>query len=238
MALELDAREVDSLSLTLQKMIRSARMTDELRDYIDSQVVTHLGGVSAFVIRSSSNAEDLENFSAAGIYESINHVATAEKIFDSIQEVWASLVSPRSVRLRQQVGISLDDSYMGVIIQEEVKSKMGGVLVTTNPSNPADFRNVYINVSTHSVQDVVQGIELPLQYLFNTVEGGGRTLSLGSAKEDLPSSQKAVLQNIAYIGRLLQSHFSPDYTFSAPVDIEWAWDGQTIHILQLRPYSR
>ena len=238
MALELGAREIDTLCLTLQRMIRGTRMPVSMRDKIDSRIVEHLGGVSSFVVRSSSNAEDLENFSAAGIYESINHVTTAENIFDSIKEVWASLVSPRSVRLRHQVGISLDDCYMGVIVQEEVTTEMGGVMVTMNPSNPSDFRNIFLNVSCQSVISVVQGAELPYQYLYNTVEGGGRTISIGNAKEDLDEKKKNTLQKLAFIGRILQSHFSKDYTFSAPQDIEWAVTGDHIFILQLRPYAK
>lgn len=238
MALELDVRQVDSLCVTLQQMIRSARMPDRVRNYIDAEIAKNLAGVSSFVVRSSSNAEDLRNFSAAGIYESINHVTTAENIFESLKKVWASLVSSRSVRLRQDVGISLDDCYMGVIIQEEVKAEMGGVLVTTNPMNRDDFRNVYMNVSTKSVVQVVQGSEMPHQYLFNTVEGNGRTLSIGMATEDLREEQKVTLKDLAFAGRLLQSHFSPDYTFSSPVDIEWIAGQHGIHIVQLRPYSR
>jgi hypothetical protein len=239
MALELEAREIDALCLNIQTLIRQTRVPDKLRSAIDSHISNSLAGVSKFVIRSSSNAEDLENFSAAGIYESINHVATADNIFQSIKEVWASLVSPRSVRLRHEVGISLDDCYMGVIVQEEVEAKMGGVLVTTNPMNrAADFRNVYVNVSSKSVTSIVQGTDMPYQYLFNTVEGGGRTLSLGNAKEDLSIPQKDLLQKLAFAGRLLQSHFSPDYTFSAPVDIEWVANPDGLFIVQLRPYSK
>lgn len=239
MALELGAREADTLCLTLQGLIRNTRLPDKIRDEIDAKIASTLSGVSSFVIRSSSNAEDLENFSAAGIYESINHVSSADNIFKSIQEVWASMLSPRSVRLRQQVGISLDDCYMGVIVQEQISSDLGGVMVTTNPTNTAgDFRNVYINVSKNDVQKVVDGSELPMQYLFNTVEGGGRTLSIGDAKEDLDETSKAKLQTLAYVGRLLQSHFSPDYMFDAPVDIEWIINQDGIVILQLRPYVR
>lgn len=242
MALELNAREIEPLCLQLQLMIRTIRIPDQIRDYIDIEIANTLGGVSSFVVRSSSNAEDLDNFSAAGMYESIIHVETAEKLFQAIRDVWASQVSARSVRLLQQVGISLDDCYMGVIVQEEVKSGMGGVLVTTNPMNRSDFRNVYINVSPKSAVSVVQGAELPLQYLFNTVEGGGRTLSIGDAREDLSENKKDILQDLSFVGRLLQSHFSKDYTFSAPLDIEWVasdTEGTTaISIVQLRPYSK
>jgi hypothetical protein len=237
MALELGVREVDPLCLQLQQMIRQVRMPDKLRNRIDAEIAKHLSGVSSFVIRSSSNAEDLQGFSAAGIYESISSVTKADKIFDSLKEVWASLLSPRSVRLRQQVGISLDDCYMGVIIQEMIESDIGGVLVTTNPSNPKDFRNVYMNVSLKSVEKVVQGSVLPIQMIYNTVEGGGRTLSLGDFADGVTANQSILLQKLAFVGRLLQSHFSPDYTFSQPVDIEWLAGTSGIGILQVRPYS-
>ncbi len=237
MALELEAREIESLCLQLQQMIRQVRLPDRIRNQIDAEIAKHLPGVSAFVVRSSSNAEDLQGFSAAGIYESISHVSNADKVFESVKEVWASLLSPRSVRLRHQVGISLDDCYMGVLIQEMVASDLGGVLVTTNPSNRDDFRNVYMNVSANSVEKVVHGSVLPIQMLYNTVEGGGRTMSLGDFSEGITPAQSATLQKLAFAGRLLQSHFSPDYTFSQPVDIEWLASGTVIHLLQLRPYS-
>lgn len=237
MALELKAREAESLCVKLQELIRTTRMPDRLREQIDGEISRHLFGVSSFVVRSSSNAEDLEHFSAAGIYESINHVTTAENVFQSVKEVWASLVSPRSVRLREEVGISLDDCYMGVIIQEELPSEMGGVMVTTNPTNGNDFRNVYINVSRRP-SEVVSGNELPLQYLYNTVEGGGRTLSIGGASADLDDARKSMLGRLAFAGRLLQSHYSPDYTFSVPIDIEWLTNEEGLYILQLRPYSK
>lgn len=238
MALELNARQIDSLCVSLQQMIRQTRISDDIRNYIDAEIAHHLGGTSSFVVRSSSNAEDLKQFSAAGIYESINHVSTAENIFDSIKQVWASLLSLRSVRLRHEAGISLDDSYMGVIIQEEVSAQLGGVLVTTNPLNRADFRNVYFNIAPQSVADVVQGLAEPLQYYYNTVEGGGRTLSLGGSQTDLSAEHKERLQRLAFAGRLLQSHFSPDYTYSTPVDIEWVLSDDNISILQLRPFAQ
>ncbi len=238
MALELDAHEIDSLCVSLQKLILKTRIPESIREEIDRMIIKELSGVSTFVLRSSSNAEDLENFSAAGIYESVNHITSTEKIFEGIKQVWASLVSARSVRLRQQSGISLDDSYMGVIIQEEVESGMGGVMVTKNPMEKNDFRNVYINVSLKSVIDVVQGGELPMQYLYNAVEGGGTTISLGGAKEDLSVERLDILRKMAFAGRLMQSHFSPDYTFNHPADIEWLANKDGVYFLQLRPYAK
>lgn len=238
MALELNANEIDSLCVLLQKLILKTRLPDYIRADIDKMIIQELAGVKTFVVRSSSNAEDLENFSAAGIYESVNNIHSAEEIFDAVKRSWASLVSSRSVRLRQQAGISLDDSYMGVVIQEQLDTGMGGVMVTTNPLDRNDFRNVYINVSLKSVVHIVQGVELPMQYLYSVVEGGGYTLSLGNAKQDLPKESLQTLQKMAFAGRLMQSHFSPDYTFSQPVDIEWLANSQGLYFLQIRPYAK
>lgn len=237
MALELDAPQTDSVCLELQRLIRNTDIPVELLDLVDAAIAAELPGVATFVVRSSSNAEDLAGFSAAGIYESVNHVTSASDIVVSVREVWASLVSPRSVRLRQQSGISLDLAYMGVIIQEQVEAEVGGVLVTTNPLDQDDFRSVYLNASRNSAADVVSGGSRPLQYLFNTVEGGGRTLSLGDQEEDLTPAQLERLADLALIGRLLQAHFAPDYTYSSPVDIEWVLCHDTLTLLQLRPYT-
>ncbi|MBN21607.1 MAG: phosphoenolpyruvate synthase [Bdellovibrionaceae bacterium] len=238
MALELGAKEIDTVSVRLQTLIRNAPMSRKMKAYLDEVISEHLSGVSEFVVRSSSNAEDLPGFSAAGVYESKSHVDTAEHIFESIKEVWASLVSPRSVRLREEVGIRLEDTYMGVVIQEQVEAEMSGVLVTTNPMNKRDFRNVYINASFQSTESVVSGVGKPYQFLFNTVEGGGRTLSVGDHSEGLSSQLKNQLQQLSLAGRFLQSHFSPDYTFKQPVDIEWAIGKKDIYILQIRPYVK
>lgn len=240
MAIELGAREVSALCLTVQGLVRRAHVPTRVRDAIDAAIAERLGGTKRLVLRSSSNAEDLPGFSAAGIYESKTHVETQDAVIDGLRDVWASLYSPRSVQLRREVGIPLDDACMGVIVQEEIATGpggMGGVLVTSNPVARGDFRNVYANVSLASVDRIVAGAELPMQYLYNTVEGGGRTLSLGGAKEDLDEPRKEVLSRLALAGRLLQSHFSPDYAFATPLDIEWTWSRGVLWLLQVRPYG-
>ncbi|MGW7575918.1 PEP/pyruvate-binding domain-containing protein [Streptomyces sp. NPDC054765] len=238
MALELDAVEVlDSLCLHLQQLIRNTPMPDEVTRQITQALPDGPDAGNRLVVRSSSNAEDLPGFSAAGVYDSISHVHGADELLDAVRQVWASLLSPRSVRLRHQAGISLDDTYMGVIIQRYVPAELGGVLVTCDPTRRNDFRNVYLNCSPGSPETVVDGTTLPLQYLYNTVEGGGRTVALGSSGQDLPVATRDKLARLALTGRLLQSHFS-DIDVDHPLDIEWLMTDQgDFRLVQIRPYA-
>ncbi|MYW18262.1 phosphoenolpyruvate synthase, partial [Streptomyces sp. SID2955] len=239
MALELEALDiVDPLCLSLQHLVRSTPMPNEVARSITASVPGLLAGGHRMVVRSSSNAEDLPGFSAAGIYDSVTTVRGADQLMDAVRQVWASLLSPRSVRLRHQVGISLDDTYMGVIVQEYVSASLGGVLVTCNPTRREDFRNVYLNCTPGSPERVVDGTILPQQYLYNTVEGGGRTMDVGTAGEDLPARTRTALARLALTGRLLQSHFSTEDVDDA-LDIEWLMtDEGAFRLVQIRPYAR
>ncbi|BAU81308.1 ligA protein [Streptomyces laurentii] len=238
MALELDATDVlDSLCLQLQQLVRNTPMPDSVAQEITRACRAPLAAGGRLVVRSSSNAEDLPGFSAAGVYDSVTAVHGAGQLLDAVRQVWASLLSPRSVRLRHQVGISSDETYMGVIIQAYVPAVLGGVLVTCNPTRREDFRNVYLNCSPGSPEQVVEGRILPQQFLYNTVEGGGRTVALGSSSEPLPAATRARLADLSLTGRLLQSHFGAPGVDS-PLDIEWLLTDQGgFRLVQIRPYA-
>ncbi|MGP8304140.1 PEP/pyruvate-binding domain-containing protein [Streptomyces inhibens] len=229
---------VEPLCLRLQQLVHTTAFPDEVAREIVRALPAGPAAGRRLVVRSSANAEDLPGFSAAGVYDSVTSVYGADQLLDAVRRVWASLLSPRSVRLRHQAGISLDDTYMGVIVQPYVPADLGGVLVTCNPTKRVDFRNVCLNCSPGSPEAVVDGTALPLQYLYNTVEGGGRTVALGSSGTDLPAATRERLAHLALAGRLLQSHFSaPDV--DRPLDIEWLMTDQgAFHLVQIRPYAR
>jgi pyruvate phosphate dikinase-like enzyme len=230
--------EIDTLCAELGDLIRNTPLPDDLRTLIEDAVLRYLTGAGRVVVRSSSNAEDLIGFSAAGIYESVPEVESIEDVIDAIQRVWASLVTTRGVLLRDEAGIGLAECFMGVVIQQQLDGALGGVMVTTNPLDRADFRSVLLNLARNSVDDVVSGARDPLQHLYNTMEGGSRTVALGAEARDVDDQAKATLGKLALIGRLLQAHFAgADGPVDAPVDVEWLVDGDRIVLLQCRPYQ-
>lgn len=223
--------DVEPVRAGLCQALTGAAPSAGIRRRIEDAVARRLGAAGRFVVRSSSNAEDLPGFSAAGVYESVTEV-TEDGLVDAVVRVWVSLLSARVMLLRAQAGIRLADCEMGVIIQRQVDTEIGGVLVTTNPTEPRDIRGVFVNISPRSVVEVVNGAALPIQHVYNTMEGGGRTVSLGDAVSDVDSSVKERLRRLALAGRLLQSHFG-----LGPVDIEWVAGADRIRLVQLRPFA-
>ncbi|MFE5300712.1 PEP/pyruvate-binding domain-containing protein [Streptomyces sp. NPDC056632] len=230
--------EIDALCAEIQDLVRNTAFPDRILRDLVTQLVRHVPGTTALVVRSSSNAEDLPGFSAAGLYESVTQVTDLPHLAAAVRQVWASLFSARGVRLRHAAGIALDDSYMGVVVQRRRPAAYGGVMVTCNPARRDDFRNVLVNCTVGSVQAVVEGTVLPLQYLFDTVEGGGRTLSLGDATEGLDSTGRERLSRLALAGRLLQGHFRGLSDHATSLDVEWLLeeDGH-LCVVQARPYT-
>ncbi|WP_234439601.1 MULTISPECIES: PEP/pyruvate-binding domain-containing protein [Streptomyces] len=239
MALKLGSEdETDALCAELQDLVRATALPDRVLDEVMAQLVRHVPDAGSLVVRSSSNAEDLPGFSAAGLYESVAHVTGPRHLAAAVKQVWASLFTARAVRLRHQAGIPLEDTYMGVIVQRRQTAAYGGVMVTCDPTRRDDFRTVSVNCAAGSAEAVVAGAAPPIQYLFNTVEGGGRTLSLGDAAEDLPTPARERLAQLAFAGRLLQGHFGGPPEYATPLDIEWLLDPEgRLRVVQVRPYA-
>lgn len=70
------------------------------------------------MIRSAFNGEDLDNYSAAGLYDSFDDKINAESIYNSIYEVAASKWNNRAVFSREEHNIPHENIQPTVIIQQ------------------------------------------------------------------------------------------------------------------------
>lgn len=98
-----------------------------------------------WIFRSSTNAEDLEGFNAAGLYDSIPvsvDPLRLETIEEAIKIVWASLWNVRAFLERQAFEISSSAVAMAVLIQPffaDDALEANGVAVTENPFDKAKY---------------------------------------------------------------------------------------------------
>lgn len=136
---ELGSIEVDEDSLADKlKAMRTAILEQELPKDLVARVKRYVTkqGAKKFIFRSSSNVEDVQGFSGAGLYSSkvIDGEASDTEIEEAIKHVWASLWNLRAYQEREWYRIDHKHVGMAVLVQPFVEDlKANGVAITANP---------------------------------------------------------------------------------------------------------
>lgn len=146
------------------------RVTAQARVGVDAGAPPSLPG---WIVRSSSNAEDLAGFSGAGLYEStpVPRPVTPQRMADAIRSVWASVWLQRAFEEREWYRIAHRDVAMALIVQPLVSDAIAsGVAITGNPFQRGEGLLINTQVGSHTVTGAV-GDELPEQYLVTTWSG-------------------------------------------------------------------
>lgn len=232
---------------TLRKAITDAPMNADHFAAIEKQWQSQLGGKGAFV-RSSTNAEDLKGFNGAGLYDTVPNVATRSALDAAIKKVWASVWNERAVTERQFAGINQRAVYPAVMIQTGVNATAAGVLLTTDiwGHNPNTYT---INAKWGLGIRVVEGTKIPEQILYDSANHGTRIISRSSETtmlvfdpkngvKEVPTSKGDTILTEARAKRLGDAvgQIIPLFSQEQALDIEWVLEGETIWIVQARPY--
>ena len=202
-----------------------------------------MGTRGRFIFRSSTNAEDLDGFNGAGLYESIPVAPnpTDAQIADALRFVWASVWLQRAYEEREWYRIDHRAVAMGILVQPFVEGAVAtGVAITGNPFKPGQ-NAAFINAQVvgRTVTGAV-GNELPEQYLVNavldqfTIELLSRS-SFGGGKPLLAEAQ--VKQLMLQLQRI-HTELLPKNSASNAMDVEFVLveDGRFV-IVQARPYT-
>lgn len=235
----------------LRKAIVDAPAHDDLRRKVTAALAALTGGDAAagVFVRSSTNAEDLIDFSGAGLYDTVPNVKGADAVVAAIKQVWASAWNFAAYEDRQRSGIDHATVYGGVLVQIAVPATAAGVLVTAHPTDPTDDRNYTINAKSGLGIRVVDGKKIPESLLVSLYNHGIRVLSRSAEDTKLvfddaggvhevvnPDAGKPVLTNrmailLADTAKQLTRVFD-----NARLDIEWVFAGDQLYIVQTRPY--
>ncbi|HYV83555.1 MAG TPA: PEP/pyruvate-binding domain-containing protein, partial [Pyrinomonadaceae bacterium] len=128
----------------LRQKIEGAEFDPELRRMVLAKVASEYAGKGLFV-RSSSNSEDLPNFSGAGLYTTVPNVRGEQQLIDAIRKVWASLWNFEAYEARERSGVAHSTVYMAVLIQEGINSESSGVMISTDPFDNENKGAIYIS---------------------------------------------------------------------------------------------
>jgi hypothetical protein len=231
----------------LRRRIQQGQFDSNLRVRILQRVAQNFPGKGLFV-RSSSNSEDLPNFSGAGLYSTVPNVKGEQAVVEAIKTVWASLWNFEAYEARERAGVDHSKVFMGVLLQEGINSESSGVMITADPFDKDNKGVVYISAKRGLGIKVVEGKRIAEQVLFrprtNAIQVVTRSdednlLTFdekGGVKEVPITGERNVLTD-AVIRRLFRAATAIKRVFgSRDQDIEWAYMKGQIYIVQARPF--
>src|SRR5215468_5539493 len=231
----------------LRARIQNGKLNENFVRLVIARRHATLGDKGVFV-RSSTNSEDLPNFSGAGLYTSVPNVREDNALLEAIKTVWASLWNYEAYEARESFGINHSAVYPAVLVQEGINAEAAGVLITTDPFDREDRRSVYINAKRGLGIRVVEGRRVPEQLIFNSRTGAVRVLTRsgddtmltfddrGGVREVKIDTERSVLTD-AVVRRLARAALQIERAFGGrEQDIEWVTIGNQIYIVQSRPY--
>ena len=108
-------------------------------------------------VRSSSNSEDLPNFSGAGLYTTVPNVRGEKKLIAAIKKVWASLWNFEAYEARERANVDHSKIFMAVLLQEGINSESSGVMISTDPFDVDNKGAIYISAKRGLGIKVVEG---------------------------------------------------------------------------------
>jgi len=185
-----------------------------------------------YAVRSSSPEEDLAGASFAGQYESLLDVHQ-DGIDDAIRHCFASCLDARVLIYKKEMAFDGLAPAIAVVVQQMVASDVAGVAFSINPLTN-DFDEVSINASWGLGEALVSGDITPDSVVVNKVDGNiieHRPGDKGGDRSDetcLDDGQIAELKDVVIRIEAL---------YKDPIDVEWAFAGDSLHVLQARPIT-
>ncbi len=231
----------------LRERIQQAKFDERLRDRILRVVRQEFAGKGLFV-RSSSNSEDLPNFSGAGLYTTVPNVREEAQLIEAIKTVWASLWNFEAYEARERGAVDHSKIFMAVLIQEGINSESSGVMITTDPFDNENKGAIYISAKRGLGIKVVEGKKVAEQIIYRPRANAVQVLTRSDEDSLLTFDEKGGVKEIAITGervvltdnvinRLVRAAIAIKRVFgSRDQDIEWAYMKGQIYIVQSRPF--
>ncbi len=231
----------------LRERIQKGKVNAQLRAEVARRLSAEFPDKGMFV-RSSSNTEDLPNFSGAGLYDTVPNARGEEMIIEAIKTVWASLWKFEAYEARERAGVDHLKVFMAVLIQEGINSESSGVMITADPYDKDNQGAIYISAKRGLGIKVVEGKKIAEQIIFRPRTNAVQILTRsaedslltfdeqGGVKEVPIEGARAVLTD-EVIRRLVRAASEIKRVFGGrEQDIEWAYMRGQIYIVQSRPY--
>jgi phosphohistidine swiveling domain-containing protein len=235
------AAPVKKLCQTLLFTKDQQQVLAEVRGYLQTE------GVTLMAVRSSSPEEDLEGASFAGIYETMLGVTDGD-LDAAIKTCFASALDERVVAYKHKRGFDPLDPKIAVVIQKQIAADVSGVAFSLNPVNNC-YDQCVINANFGLGETVVDGLVTPDRWVVDKVTNvilektpGNKTEAVylkadGGTESRTPESPTSPCLGDEQARAISELTARVEAEYGKPMDIEWAYEGDRLYLLQARPIT-
>ena len=233
---------VPDLPLTEDQRVTLDAARDHLRSLGGS-----LGADLLLAVRSSSPEEDLASASFAGGYETVLGVRP-EGLEAAVRRCLASSLDERVLVYKTELGFDAFSPRIAVVVQQQIDSTVAGVGFSLNPLTN-DYDEAVIDANWGQGESVVAGLASPDHYVVGKVDGTIIEKTLGAKQRSTWLAANGGTEQ-------REDHRSDEFTlgddqlleltdlmcriellYDEPMDIEWAYAGDKLYVLQARPVT-
>jgi phosphoenolpyruvate synthase/pyruvate phosphate dikinase len=200
-------------------------------------------------VRSSALDEDGELASFAGQHETELNLVGADAVLGAITRCWASARNERALAYRKQQGLEITGVRVAVLVQQLVLADTSAVVFSANPIS-GNRNEVVVTASWGLGESLVSGTVTPdtwkvrksdlaveeeqigaKERMTVAVTGGTREVIVPRLLRERASLRKAQVAELAELAVGLEEEMD------RPVDIETAYAGDLLYLLQCRPIT-
>ncbi|NTV52837.1 MAG: hypothetical protein HGA76_07495, partial [Candidatus Firestonebacteria bacterium] len=232
------AENLPAILKEIRDLLAGLKIPEDELNLIRQTINKSFGKHARVFLRSSTNAEDLPGFPAAGQYDSFGNIEpTNAELAKNIKKVWASTWNDRAFHDRKTHRIRHTDVVMAVLVQETVPADYAFVVHTENPSNPDE---VLVEVVQGLGESLVSGAPefagSPYRFAYHKKTGEVRIVRFAN------KSQKIIIENgvmktvrasyaddplttdqgLRFIRTMAETSLKIERGFGSPQDIEGA----------------
>ncbi|BBU56690.1 hypothetical protein KU6B_29550 [Mameliella alba] len=178
-------------------------------------------GPGPYAVRSSARAEDGAEASHAGQFDTVLNVS-ADGIAAAAAQVRASGKAEHVARYRADRGVA-DSGLPAVLVQCMIAARTAGVGFSADPVSGR--RDICVVSAVQGLADALVGGE---------VDGESWTVSRDGVVDAPDPPEVLTPQEATEVADLARR---AEAAFGTPQDIEWAYEGSRLHLLQSRPIT-
>lgn len=219
------ARQHLTIPRTLVLTYSGARKINASLNGFDADISAALAGrldlQKAYAVRSSTSLEDNKDVSFAGQFVTVTNVRGLDALQTSIEAVLASGHSASLTPYLQKLGESGRELQMAVLIQEMVRPVLSGVAFSKNPVTGLD--EIVIESVPGLGEALMQDGVTPHRWIYRWGQF--------TARPEEDREFEPMIRVVAEETRRIAKHYG------TPADLEWAYDGDKVYWLQIRPIT-